>query len=445
MICRGKVLLHLSEVILLDRCEVRVLKPVLRCYVCKVEVAQLLLDEGFGMKNQTAVSVMTEMAAKASITNYHNEAIGIDTNDDSIEEAESGHLAKTAELGEFTCHVYMSECYSPDHFYLNLVSEAENLHSLEEEMQLWVDSEPRSYSINIEKDDYVIVMSADASCQRGQVTSVKTLNETNRFGDLVIQKSYTVFLLDIGCREVTNGANICKCPEDFITKHPFQAIHCRLGQVQPNSGMWSREAGDRLFEMTRSTEDQPSVLECTALTTVNGVSVVQLRSGVNLAEDLVLQAHGVWQTESLSRTPEESSEMEAPNGVDFDVLDIEKLRAITKHDLGAYLDENLNMEDKALIAESKVLKTDDLTQANVPILPCPREDLDIPSLSVVDTQGMKSRLPNILWRQTRKYISIEIKVFSSMELNPNEVVSSLVFSTSIACAGWTHVCPFHLC
>ena len=93
-----------------------------------------------------------------------------------------------------------------------------------------------------------------------------------------------------------------------------------------------------------------------------------------------------------------------------------------------------------MIAESKVLKTDDLTQANVPILPCPREDLDIPSLSVVDTQGMKSRLPNILWRQTRKYISIEIKVFSSMELNPNQVVSSL-----IACAGWTHVCPFQLC
>ena len=239
MICRGKVLLHLSEVILLDRCEVRVLKPVLRCYVCKVEVAQLLLDEGFGMKNQTAVSVMTEMAAKASITNYHNEAIGIDTNDDSIEEVESGDLAKTAELGEFTCHVYMSECYSPDHFYLNLVSEAENLHSLEEEMQLWVDSEPRSYSINIEKDDYVIVMSADASCQRGQVTSVKTLNETNKFGDIVIQKSYTVFLLDIGCREVTNGANICKCPENFITKHPFQAIHCRLGRVKPISGMWS--------------------------------------------------------------------------------------------------------------------------------------------------------------------------------------------------------------
>ena len=133
--------------------------------------------------------------------------------------------------------------------------------------------------------------------------------------------------------------------------------------------------------------------------------------------------------------------LEAPNGVDFDLLDIEKLRAITKHDLGAYLDENLNVEDKDLIGESKILKTDDLTtQANVPILPCPREDLDIPSLSVVDTQGMKSRLPNILWRQTRKYISIEIKVFSSMELNPNQVVSSL-----IACAGWTHVCPFQLC
>ena len=228
----------------------------------------------------------------------------------------------------------------------------------------------------------------------------------------------------------------------YQTSFSSHSLQIRMSQTQLQYvEYWSRESGDRLFEMTRTKEDQPSVLECTALTTVNGVSVVQLRSGVNLAEDLVLQAHGVWETESLSRTPEESSEMEAPNGVDFDVLDIEKLRAITKHDLGAYLDENFNMEDKALIGESKILKTDDLTtQANVPILPCPREDLDIPSLSVVDTQGMKSRLPNILWRQTRKYISIEIKVFSSMELNPNQVVSSL-----IACAGWTHVCPFQLC
>ena len=39
-----------------------------------------------------------------------------------------------------------------------------------------------------------------------------------------------------------------------------------------------------------------------------------------------------------------------------------------------------------MIAESKVLKTDDLTQANVPIPFCSRDDLDIPSLSVVDTQ-----------------------------------------------------------
>ena len=36
--------------------------------------------------------------------------------------------------------------------------------------------------------------------------------------------------------------------------------------------------------------------------------------------------------------------MEAPNGVDFDVPNIEKVRAITKHDLGAYLDVNLHVE-----------------------------------------------------------------------------------------------------
>ena len=47
------------------------------------------------------------------------------------------------------------------------------------------------------------------------------------------------------------------------------------------------------------------------------------------------------------------------------------------------------MEDKDLIAESKVLKTDDLTQANVPIPFCSRDDLDIPSLSVVGAQGIE--------------------------------------------------------
>ena len=68
----------------------------------------------------------------------------------------------------------------------------------------------------------------------------------------------------------------------------------------------------------------------------------QLRSGVNLAEDLVLQGHGVWEDvssiETLSWTAEESSLLEAPNRIDFDVLvlDKEKLRAITKPDLGAY-------------------------------------------------------------------------------------------------------------
>ena len=425
-------MLHLAEVILLDRCEVRVLKPVLRCYVCKVEVVQLLLEEGFGMRNQTAVTVLSEMADKAGITKNHAETnADVDTIENSIDETVPEPLAKTADLGEFTCLVYMSECYSPDHFYVTLVAEAENLHTLEQEMQAWVDSEPRAYSINIEKDDFVIV-SSDL-CQRGQVTSVKTCNETNRFGDLVIQKTYTVYMLDIGSSEVVNGVNLYSCPEDFVTKLTFQAIHCKLGQVKPTSSTWSRESGDRLFEMTRTEEDHPSVMECTALSTENGVSTVQLRSGVNLAEDLVLQGHGVWEDvssiESVSRTAEDCSVMEAPNGVDLDVLDIDKLRDITKHDLGAYLDENLNVDPsvKSRIAKTdgichKDLENDDLTKATVPLPICSQDDLDIPSLAVVDMDGVETKLPNIIWKQTREDLTIEFKVFTAMDLSPNQVL-----------------------
>ena len=446
MICRGKVLLHLAEFILLDRCEVRMLKPVLRCYVCKVEVVQLLLDEGFGIRNQTAVTVMSEMADKAGITKGHHEANtdGVDDTDESIEETVTGGpLAKTAELGEFTCLVYMSECYSPTHFYLNLVNEAENLQTLEEEMQAWVDSESRAYSINIEKDDFVIVTMDDAIYQRGQVTNVKTCNESNRFGDLIIQKTYTVFMLDIGSSEVVNGGNLFSCPEEFITKIPFQAIRCKLGQVSPTSGSWSTESGDRLFEMTRTVDDHPGVLECTSLTTDNGVSTVQLRSGVNLAEDLVIQGHGVWEDvssiESVSRTAEDFELMEAPNGVDLDVLDIEKLRDLTKHDMAAYLDENLNVDlsTKSMFAKTdgtgqKAFEKDSLTEATVPLPNTifSQDDLDIPSLAVVDIEGVETKLPNIIWKQSREDLTIQMKVFSAMELNPNQV-DFLVFYNEI--------------
>ena len=102
----------------------------------------------------------------------------------------------------------------------------------------------------------------------------------------------------------------------YQTSFSSHSLQIRMSQTQLQYvEYWSRESGDRLFEMTRTKEDQPSVLECKTLTTVNGVSVVQLGTGVNLAEDLVRQGHGVWKNvssfETVSRTAEESSLMEA--------------------------------------------------------------------------------------------------------------------------------------
>ena len=95
---------------------------------------------------------------------------------------------------------------------------------------------------------------------------------------------------------------MAECPEEFLTRLPVQAIQCRLGQVLPSpTGAWTSEAGDRLFEMTRTEQDDTQVLECNLLSRdESGVMVVQLRGGgLNLAEDLVTSGHAVWDRRTL--------------------------------------------------------------------------------------------------------------------------------------------------
>ena len=123
---------------------------------------------------------------------------------------------------------------------------------------------------------------------------------------------------------------MAECPEEFLTRLPVQAIKCRLGQVMPSPpGAWTSEAGDRLFEMTRTEQDETEVLECNLLRRdESGMMVVQLRGGgLNLAEDLLTNGHAVWDRRTLDSIEASSNtepDFDAPNGLELEVVNIDK-------------------------------------------------------------------------------------------------------------------------
>ena len=45
MVCRGKVLLHMSDTVWLDRCQVRVRQPTLAKFVCTFETVSWLMTK----------------------------------------------------------------------------------------------------------------------------------------------------------------------------------------------------------------------------------------------------------------------------------------------------------------------------------------------------------------------------------------------------------------
>ena len=49
VVCRGKVLLHMSDTVWLDRCQVMVRQPTLAKFVCTFETVSWLVREGLAM------------------------------------------------------------------------------------------------------------------------------------------------------------------------------------------------------------------------------------------------------------------------------------------------------------------------------------------------------------------------------------------------------------
>jgi len=153
-------------------------------------------------------------------------------------------------------------------------------------------------------------------------------------------------------------------------------------------------------------------------------------SGINLAEDLVTNGHAIWDSQDLDSIEGSNSteqDFDAPNGLEMDIVDIDKLKEVTGQDLANYLDENLNLKPQEETTQPK------------PTLPISKQcsyerrdmknsatavnslDSSLPTLAVPADVQTTTMCPSIIWSQTDQSLKIEVKVFARFDLCPNQV------------------------
>ena len=283
--CRGKVLLQLSDVILLDRCQVMVRQPMLERYLCRVETVSYLQEEAYGVKNSIAVETLLAMAREADIptpteTDFQET---LQSNDMSLEETTDSSLRLRTECltDEETLNVYMTECYSPDCFYVALVGKMKNLDNLEYEIRERIIKEDPTCYMNAKVGDFVVFHDFDGTFKRGQVKEV-IRSYVEQGNELGFKTLFRVWHLDSGIVSDVVAFNIYKCWPEILVGLPFQAVECKLSYVAPILNKWDDKAGDRLFEKTRSgTDDNALMLQCNVVNRCSdGVYQVQLRAGL---------------------------------------------------------------------------------------------------------------------------------------------------------------------
>ena len=442
--CRGRVLLHLEELILVDRCQVMVLQPQLCKYVWSLETSSFLLQECQGVKTTEPLEKLLEMARRIGIE--IKTPVSLDSSSMSLDEETATQINKRSahlEMGE-TSAVYMSECFSPDNFYLTIVNNETSLECLERELLMMVEKGGIMF-YTAKKGDFVICYFEEDKvmmCRRGQILDIKSTQIDENTRELNLHQEFSVFLLDSGIVRNFSVNEIFKCEEDLMTKIPFQAIHCRLGHVKPAGDNWSKDSGDKLFELTRGDDDDEAlVIECNVLSRdVSNVYTVELRCGVNFAEHLVEHECAEWTDQSSTLSlpnnqdihddcdydPDDGLDddsddvLEAPNGVDTQILDMELLKTLTEEQMDSYWEENIDLDMRAAQCVSDEKNDHDMPAQPLHSVVIQKLPLDLSLLDHHDSD-LKMKLPWISWRQCEDSVSIRCNIFAQTELTQDQV------------------------
>ena len=115
--CRGRVVLAIGNTIWLDRCEKLYRQPNIGTFIIVFETKRDLLSSGYAVETSGHMEPLYALAARAGIERPRLE----ETTSSSTVFVKQAVKIRTAFLDkEGTTDVYMSECFSPEHFYLQV-------------------------------------------------------------------------------------------------------------------------------------------------------------------------------------------------------------------------------------------------------------------------------------------------------------------------------------
>ena len=233
---------------------------------------------------------------------------------------------------------------------------------------------------------------------------------------------YRVVFVDEGIEADVSVEKMFRVKSEIFPRLPFQAVRCGLAGVRPVGSEWSRQAGDQLFDLTRTSLDDPKLLHCRALhTDVDGAQLVELScDGVRLARILTEEQHAC-----VVSTPDlvETSSGELTDSEDDSEEDFVASNDLLKDMMGLLKSE----KEAAKVREAPAKNKNDIPPSDTSSAKTHTLSLSPPSIV--------KKPVNILWSQTRGYVRLSVKVASKMDFTLDQVhvrCDSHTFSLQVA-------------
>ena len=445
LICRGRVILHLLELVVVDRCQVMELQPALGKFVCRVETVDWLNQQG-GVADKTPVRKLCDMAEKAGLFRPRNE----ETSD--TEDTQASSVAARAIIAFLPrtepVLVKMTECLDPANFYLALEKNSKLVSGLEKELKDYIEEGNRRRFR--EKFDTFVIVKDGENYKRAEVIEkirIALSNEDEvKAAEPMISEDYKVLLVDEGIQCAVSSQDMFHAKSEFFTRLPFQAVRCRLDRVRPvNGDRWSVRAGDLLFDLTRTEEDWPQVLKCQVSSKADGIYSVHLWSHVNLLTQ-VQENNGIqWGSgrnlaetllqENLATCLSETSDsFKVSDDMMDEIINKDALEKLVEDlKLSATISGTsspspppslppLPLSPPSLSDSFPSLppSTPSLLPSPPPPSPLSRSD---PSQYQSQPEEVVQKKLNIYWSQTRDFVRLNVKIFTAMDLTLDQVCS----------------------
>ena len=326
--------------------------------------------------------------------------------------------------------VYMTECISPEHFFVTKVGDVNSRQKMESELGAWaLEKGYPVYTFNPSVGQVVMVQLEEEEgegWQRARVLAKLGAKQIGSAGDEAprVEEKFSVFCLDSGETLDVGGSKLGACPPSFVTKIPFQAVRCSLAGWTD----WGKSAGDELFEITRDkATDQPLPLWCKVIDADRGLYRVTLDDdrvgGVGDLGDY-LGKLGMATKDEMDEVEECSLEegWDAPCGLP-DVLDMQQVLAATQavgqNIISQEVEENLDLTVPT-VQQSLPCETTPTTAAPLTL---PRL---LPELKIVKSRvNFKTRVPGVLWSQNSDSLLLTLDVAAMVDLRLDQVHLSL--------------------